>query len=322
MFKADLDSNYDQHELERGIKYEGGDEKVAKERAKDNLKVNPKHYSDLPRNELDDTVNKDKNQTMVGPSESVEGAPKFGRGGQDATGPGRKMWRGPRSGKQGPGGGDDKSREYWDMDRTGKKPGFMSIQPPKENIYPASEDEAEAARTFEDFRDIETIFPKDYNPEWEDGGPTIGPSTKHRNKRPARLDPGLNPFPGSDGPPHERYLKADEDIHQKQVQQLIPNQKLAIAVDPNGRPGERIVILQPMFEEVSPAIQALRSQRFEKHGAVVVDGPPFWLLSLEPKLEAMDKGASLENANSLYGQILQLAQQAGLTVDYTQEPRA
>jgi hypothetical protein len=77
-----------------------------------------------------------------------------------------------------------------------------------------------------------------------------------------------------------------------------------------------------MFTEVSPAIQALRSQAFEKHGAVVVDGPPLWLLTLEPKLDALDKGASLENSAQLYNQILQLAQQAGLTVDYTQEPKA
>jgi hypothetical protein len=240
--------------------------------------------------------------------EITEARPQFGRGGQDAGG--LQMDR-QHSGKQGGGpGGDDKSREYWDMDRTGKKAGFMSIQPPKENIYPASqEDEAEGARTREDLEEIETIFPKDFNPEWGPLKPSVGPTMKHRNERHVAPDP-------------IKGEADDSNIEQKQVQPLMPNQKMAIAIDPRGVPGERIAILTPLFENVSPAIQALRSQKYEKRGAVVFDGPPEWLLSLNPKLEALDANGSMENATDLYQQVLELGPRSGLTVEYTQEPRA
>jgi tRNA nucleotidyltransferase (CCA-adding enzyme) len=325
MFKADLDSNFDQHELKLGIEDEmknGADEKDAKEIAKERLTSDPRHYSDRARESLDTIPNKEKNQDKV---EITEARPQFGRGGQDAGG--LQMDR-QHTSKQGGPGGDDKSREYWDMDRTGKKPGFMSIEPPKENIYPASqEDEADAARTREDLEEIETIFPKDYNPEWHPDGVSIGPSLKHRNERKVH-DVGLDPFPYNNmepdmviDPSNASAEADDSNIEQKQVQPLMPNQKLAIAIDPKGVPGERIAILTPLFENVSPAIQALRSQKYEKRGAIVFDGPPEWLLSLNPKLEALDANGSMENAADLYQQVLELGPRSGLTVEYTQEPR-
>ena len=294
MFKAELDSDVDQNELKLAIKYFDEDPDVAVK----NLHKDAKFYSKKPRNELDFVPNKGKNQVNAPEIESIEGSPDFGRGGQDPD-PEAPLVRN----KTGKGGhnGDDKSREYWDMDRTGKKPGFMSIEPPKENIYKAS-----ASRTMEDYRKIGTIFPKDYNPDWgQPGKPAVGPNTKHRNERKVAPDP----------------IKGDDGILQKQGQQLVPNQKLSIAVNPNGPPGEKIVMMSPLFTEVSPAIQALRSQRFEDYGAVVIDGPPDWLLSLGPKLEALDRGASNVSSNDLWKQVLEMVERSGLTVDYTQEPK-
>jgi hypothetical protein len=108
---------------------------------------------------------------------------------------------------------------------------------------------------------------------------------------------------------------------QKQVQPLIPNQKLAIAIDPKGDPGNRIVLMSPLFPDVSPAIQALRSHRFEKHGAVVVDGPPMWLMGLEGVLQAIDKNTAHESTDQLFQKVVDLCMQKGLSIDYTQDPR-
>jgi len=170
--------------------------------------------------------------------------------------------------------------------------------------------------------DIETLFPHDYNPDWKDGGPTIGPSTRHRNKRQIH-DMGHDPFPGSNGPLKETFLPvhSDNDMLQKQVQPLIPNQKLAIAIDPNGDPGNRIVLMSPLFPDVSPAIQALRSQRFEKHGAVVVDGPPLWLMGLEGVLQALDRSTAHESSDQLFQKVIDLVSQRGLAIEYTQKPK-
>jgi len=294
MFKANLDSHVDQHELKLAL-----DEfKEDKDTAVENLRKDPKFYSKKPRHNLDSIPNKAKNQKIAPELESIEGSPDFGRGGQDPN-PEVPMTRN-KTGKGSP-NGDDKSREHWDMDRTGKKPGFMSIKPPKENVYKAS-----ASRTMEDYRRIGTIFPHDHNPDWgQSGKPAVGPNTKHRNERKVAPDP----------------IKGDDGILQKQNQQLIPNQKLAIAVNPNGAPGEKIVMMSPLFTEVSPAIQALRSQRFEDYGAVVVDGPPDWLLSIGPKLEALDKGSEKGNSVDLWQQVMDMVGRSGLTIEYTQEPR-
>ena len=133
----------------------------------------------------------------------------------------------------------------------------------------------------------------------------------HRNERNVAPDPIK-----------DAAVEADDDanIEQKQVQPLIPNQKMAIAIDPKGPAGERIVIMSPLFEEASPAIMALRSHQFEKHGAVVIDGPPEWLIGITPKLEALDRGATMEGADELYQQVMQLVQQSGMTIEYTQDP--
>ncbi len=237
-------------------------------------------------------------------SESVEG--------EVPPGPGSHSYEN-RTGK-----GFDKSREKLDYDYTGKKAGFLSMPLPRE----VEEDVSESARTIEDLMNIETIFPKHYNPEWGGGGPTIGPSTKHRNERKTH-DMGHDPFPGADGPPSEKYfpVKSDNDMLQKQVQPLIPNQKLAIAIDPKGDPGNRIVMMSPLFPDVSPAIQALRSHRFEKHGAVVVDGPPMWLMGLEGVLQAIDKSTAHESTNQLFQKVVDLCMQKGLSIDYTQDPK-
>jgi len=300
MFKAAIDipdSDFDQYDLKRGITDEqeenGLEPKDAKEIVKEKIKTDPDFYERKPRNELDNMPWKNKGQEPAPGTETVEGKPKYGRGGGGNGGYITKE-------KHGPGGGDDNSREYWDMDFTGKKPGFMSIDPPKENVY-----KAEAARTREDLDDLDVIFPKDYNPDWGiKNKPEVGPNTKHRNERHVAPDP----------------IQADDDIHQKQTQTLVPNQKLSIAVNPRGKAGERIIMMSPLFEEVSPAIQALRSQRFEDHGAVVVDGPPMWLLGLGPKLEALDKSHS-SSSEDLWQEILKLVGKSGLTVDYTQKPR-
>ncbi len=301
-FEAALDSNYDQHELELGIEHEEGDEKEAMNRAERNLDTDPHYYT--KRESGEEITNKEKNQTSVGPSESVEG--------EVPLGPGSHSYKN-RTGK-----GFDKSREKIDYDYTGKKPGFLSMDLPREVV----EDVSESARTIEELMNIETIFPKDYNPEWGGGGPTIGPSTKHRNERKTH-DMGHDPFPGADGPPNEKYfpVKSDNDMLQKQVQPLIPNQKLAIAIDPKGDPGNRIVLMSPLFPDVSPAIQALRSHRFEKHGAVVVDGPPMWLMGLEGVLQAIDKSTAHESTDQLFQKVVDLCMQKGLSIDYTQNPR-
>lgn len=286
MFRASsrrlLDSNFDQHELELGIEKElehAPDDKAAKERAKERLSQDPQYYSRKSKKGVDPEVpNKEKNQVIVDPAESIEsklGGPQYiNRTTKDF----------------------DHSREDFDYDYTGKKPGYLSMPLPKEELPTKS------ARTMEDYMDIETIFPKDYNPDWEDGGPTIGPSRKHRNKRHVPKNP----------------IQAD-DVMQKQVQPLIPNLKLAIAVDPRGEPGDRITVLSPLFDDVSPAIQALRSQRFENHSAVVVDGPPMWLAGLEPILETMDRSNTHETPEELIRDILDLASTKGLTIDYTQK---
>ncbi len=301
-FHADLDSNYDQHELELGIRHEEGDEKEAMKRAEHNLDTDPHYYT--KREAGEEVTNKEKNQTSVGPSESIEG--------EVPLGPGSHSYKN-RTGK-----GFDKSREKLDYDYTGKKPGFLSMDLPREVI----EDVSESARTIEDLMNIETIFPKNYNPEWGSGGPTIGPSVKHRNKRDTH-DMGQDPFPGVDGPPSEKYfpVKSDNDMLQKQVQPLIPNQKLAIAIDPKGDPGNRIVMMSPLFPDVSPAIQALRSHRFEKHGAVVVDGPPLWLMGLDGILQAIDKSTAHESTDQLFQKVVDLCMQKGLSIDYTQDPK-
>jgi tRNA nucleotidyltransferase (CCA-adding enzyme) len=299
--KADLDSNYDQHELELGIKHEEGDDETAMKKAERNLNTDPHYYT--KRHLGEEISNKEKNQINVGPSESVKG--------EVPLGPGSHSYKN-RTGK-----GFDKSREKIDYDYTGKKPGFLSMDLPRE----VNEDVSESARTIEELMRIETVFPKDYNPEWGGGGPTIGPSTKHRNERKTH-DMGHDPFPGADGSPKEKYLlKSDNDMLQKQVQPLIPNQKLAIAIDPKGEQGNRIVMMSPLFPDVSPAIQALRSQRFEKHGAVVVDGPPMWLMGLEGVLQGLDKGTAHESTDQLFQKVVDLCMQKGLSIDYTQDPR-
>jgi len=289
------DSNFDQHELELGIEEEssehGPDEKIAKEVTKDHLMEDSQYYSRKARKGLDPEIpNKEKNQINVKPSESVEGS---GVG----QGPGHGITPGPRY-KNRTGKGFDKSRENFDYDYTGKKEGFLSMDLPKTDI-------SKSARTIEDYIDIETIFPKDFNPEWGPNKPEIGPTTKHRNERHVAPDP----------------IKGDNDMLQKQVQPLIPNQKLAIAIDPNGDPGNRIILMSPLFPDVSPAIQALRSQRFEKHGAVVVDGPPMWLMGLEGVLQAIDRNTAHESTNQLFQKIVDLASEKGLTINYTQMPR-
>jgi len=294
------DSDFDQHELDLGIKEEtdehGPDEKTAKEIAKDHILEDSQHYSRTTRKGVDpETSNKEKNQTIVGPAETIEGDVPLG--------PGSHSYKN-RTGK-----GFDKSREKIDYDYTGKKPGFLSMDLPRE----VNEDVSESARTIEELMHIETPFPHDYNPEWEGGGPTIGPSTKHRNERKTH-DMGNDPFPGS-------QVKSDNDMMQKQVQPLIPNQKLAIAIDPKGDQGNRIVMMSPLFPDVSPAIQALRSHRFEKHGAVVVDGPPMWLMGLEGVLQAIDKGTAHESTDQLFQKVVDLCMQKGLSIDYTQEPK-
>ena len=96
------------------------------------------------------------------------------------------------------------------------------------------------------------------------------------------------------------------------------NMKFAIAIDPNGQPGARITLLSPLFDDVSPAIQALRSQRFEQYKAIVVDGPPLWLASLEPILDTMDRNNIHETPQALMQDIIDLASTKGLTIDYTQ----
>ncbi len=309
MFKADTtkeyipggkaagvpDSDFDQHELELGIEEEssehGPDEKIAKEVTKDHLMEDSQYYSRKARKGLDPEIpNKEKNQITVKPSESVEGS---GVG----QGPGHGITPGPRY-KNRTGKGFDKSRENLDYDYTGKKEGFLSMDLPSTDI-------SKSARTIEDYIDIETVFPKDFNPEWGPNKPEIGPTTKHRNERHVAPDP----------------IKGDNDMLQKQVQPLIPNQKLAIAIDPNGDPGNRIILMSPLFPDVSPAIQALRSQRFEKHGAVVVDGPPMWLMGLEGVLQAMDRNTAHESTNQLFQKIIDLASEKGLTISYTQIPR-
>jgi len=288
MFKADLlpggkgddmpDDKFNYRELNKGVdteqKEHGLDIERAKEVAKDHLAEDPDAYA---HGFSPDNVH--------------------GPGGQNPGG--TPMQRG-RSGR----GGGTKIRPYWDMDFTGKKSGFMSIDLPKENIYPAA---TEAARTMEDLMDIDAIFPKEYSPSLEEERPGMNPSLRHRNERNVAPDP----------------IQADDDanIEQKQVQPLIPHQKMAIAVDPNGPPGERIVIMSPLFESASPAVMALRSHRFERHGGVVVDGPPEWLLSVTPRLEALDKGSGTDGAEDLFAQVARLVQQSGLTVEYEQQPR-
>lgn len=154
----------------------------------------------------------------------------------------------------------------------------------------------------------------------------MGPSIKHQNVRKTH-DQGLDPFPKGFGPDGEvlegKAVEADDDanIEQKQVQPLIPNQKMAIAVDPKGPMGERIVIMSPLFEEVSPAIMALRSHRFERHGGIVIDGPPEWLLGITPRLEALDKSSGHDGADDLFARVQQLIQSAGMPIEYEQQPR-
>jgi len=185
------------------------------------------------------------------------------------------------------------------MDRTGKKAGFMSIKLPKETIYKSST----AVRTIEELNDIDAIFPHDYNLAPTPGSPEMGPSMKHRNQRKVAPNP----------------IQSD-DIAQKQIQPLMPNQKMAIAVDPRGKPGNRIIIMSPLFPDVSPAIQALKSQRFENHGAIVVDGPPEWLMGLEGVLQALDRGSANDNVVQLLKKLSNLMSQKGLTIIYTQTP--
>ena len=97
--------------------------------------------------------------------------------------------------------------------------------------------------------------------------------------------------------------------------------KPILMIDPNGEQGNRIVLMSPLFPDVSPAIQALRSQRFEKHGAVVVDGPPMWLMGLEGVLQAIDKNTAHESTDQLFQKVVDLCMQKGLSIDYTQDPR-
>jgi tRNA nucleotidyltransferase (CCA-adding enzyme) len=229
-----------------------------------------------------------------------------GPGGQN---PGGKHLDRQRGGR----GGGTKIRPHFDYDYTGKKPGFQSIDLPTEHVYPA---DVEAARTMEDLMDIDSVFPKDYNPEWGPTKPEMGGTPRHRNERHVAPDPIKEPFV-----PEELIADDDANIEQKQVQPLVPNQKMAIAVDPNGPMGERIVIMSPLFEEASPAIMALRSHRFERHGGVVIDGPPQWLLGITPRLEALDRSSGHEGADDLFARVMQLIQSAGMPIEYEQEPR-
>jgi hypothetical protein len=144
----------------------------------------------------------------------------------------------------------------------------------------------------------------------------MGGTPRHRNERHVAPDPIKEPFV-----PEELIADDDANIEQKQVQPLVPNQKMAIAVDPNGPMGERIVIMSPLFEEASPAIMALRSHRFERHGGVVIDGPPQWLLGITPRLEALDRSSGHEGADDLFARVMQLIQSAGMPIEYEQEPR-
>ena len=224
----------------------------------------------------------------------------YGRGGQDPN-PGVPLKRNHLDGKgAGPGGGDDNSTEYFDMDRTGKKAGFLSMDLPKENVYKAN-----AGRTMEDYMDLDVVFPKDFDSNMNDSDRAdIGPNMKHRNERNVAPDP----------------IKADDSLVQRQGQPLLPNQKMAIAVDPKGEPGNRITIMSPLFPDTSPAIQALKSHRFENHGAIVVDGPPLWLMGLEGALHALDANSADDNAAQIMQKLTDLLSQKGLTIDYTQTP--
>lgn len=310
-----LDSNFDQHELKLGVREElyrndSANEQAAKELAKDNISSDPQHYS--KRLKLSDIPNKEKSQDKVEPVEAFDPENVHGPGGQNPGGGDFLMDR-QRSGR----GGGTKIRPYWPMDFTGKKSGFMSIDLPTENIYPASVSDVEAARTMEDLSDIEAIFPKNFTTEWAPLQPNIGPTLRHRNER------DVPPDPIKDAEKYGGQMEADDDanVEQKQVQPLTPNQKMGIAVDPKGPMGERIVIMFPMFEETSPAIMSLRSHRFEKHGGVVVDGPPEWLISVVPMLEALDNNSSMDGADDLFARVQQLLQTRGLTIEYEQKPR-
>jgi len=314
MFKADLDSNFDQHELKLGVKEEldsndSENDQAAKELAKDKISSDPNHYS--KRLKLSDIPNKAKMQDKVEPVEAFNPEDVNGPGGQNPGG-GEYMDR-QRSGR----GGGTKIRPYWPMDFTGKKAGFMSIDLPTENIYPAETDDVEAARTMKDLNDIDAIFPKNFTTEWAPLQPNVAPSLKHRNER------DVPPDPIKDAGKYGGQMEADDDsnVQQKQVQPLKPNQKMGIAVDPKGPMGERIVIMFPMFEETSPAIMSLRSHRFEKHGGVVVDGPPEWLISVVPMLEALDNDSATDGADDLFVRVQHLLQSKGLTIEYEQKPR-
>jgi len=284
------DSAFDPEALKTGTDIEvwehGVDRGIAKEVTKDHLVEHPDFY--------DDHDDADKATSTLDPTNM------HGPGGQNPGGDDMNHGERGRGGR----GGGTKIRPYWDMDFTGKKSGFMSIEEPEENIYPAA---TEAARTMEDLMDIDAIFPKEYSTPLEEERPGIGPSVNHRNEREVPIDP----------------IQADDDanVEQKQVQPLMPNQKMAIAVDPKGPVGERIVIMSPLFEEVSPAIMALRSHRFERHGGIVIDGPPEWLLGITPRLEALDKSSEHDGADDLFARVQQLIQSAGMPIEYEQEPR-
>ena len=312
--KADLDSNFDQHELKLGFQKElesddTSSDKAAKELAKDNISSDQQHYS--KRSKLSDISNKEKMQDKVEPVEAFNPEDVQGPGGQNPGGVDHMDRQ--RSGR----GGGTKIRPYWDMDFTGKKSGFMSIDLPTENVYPAETEDVEAARTMEDLRNIDAIFPKNFTNELGQGQPGMAPSLRHRNER------SVAPDPIKDAENYGGPVKADDDsnVEQKQVQPLTPNQKMGIAVDPKGPMGERIVIMFPMFEEASPAIMALRSHRFEKHGGVVVDGPPEWLISVVPMLESVDSQSAMDGADDLFARVRHLLDSRGLTIEYEQEPR-
>lgn len=272
------DMDFNRKALRRGTEDEmdehGLKEKMAKEIAKDHLVEDPDSYA-----------------------EGFSSTEMHGPGGNN---PGGTLNDQGRSGR----GGGLKERRYWDMDYTGKKSGFQSIEPPQTHIYPAA---MEAARTMEDLMDIDAIFPKEYSPSLEEERPGIRPTIDHRNERHVAPDP----------------IQSDDDanVEQKQVQPLVPNQKMAIAVDPKGPLGERIVIMSPLFEEASPAIMALRSHRFERHGGIVIDGPPEWLLGITPRLEALDKSSGHDGADDLYARVVSLIQSAGMPIEYEQQPR-
>jgi tRNA nucleotidyltransferase (CCA-adding enzyme) len=284
------DSDFNPKALKTGTDIEvwehGVDRGIAKEVTKDHLVEHPDFY--------DNHDDADKAAAALNPRKV------HGPGGQNPGGDDMNHGERQRGGR----GGGTKIRPYWDMDFTGKKSGFMSIEEPEENIYPAA---TEAARTMEDLMDIDTIFPKEYSTPLEEERPGIGPSIKHRNERHVAPDP----------------IQSDDDanVEQKQVQPLVPNQKMAIAVDPKGPMGERIVIMSPLFEEASPAIMALRSHRFERHGGIVIDGPPEWLLGITPRLEALDKSSGHDGADDLFARVQQLIQSAGMPIEYEQQPR-